>query len=40
MSQTKRRPALVVATLSGDDIILCQITSQAKSGEYSVAHPN
>lgn len=37
MSQTKRRPALVLATLSGDDIILCQITSQAKSDEYSVA---
>lgn len=27
----KRRPALVVAVLSGDDIILCQITSQAPS---------
>ena len=37
MSQTKRRPALVLATLSGDDIILCQITSQAKFDEYSVA---
>jgi mRNA interferase MazF len=36
LSQTKRRPALVLATLSGDDIILCQITSQAKSDEYSV----
>lgn len=36
LSQTKRRPALVIATLKGDDVILCQITSQAKSDEYSV----
>ncbi len=27
----KRRPALVVADLAGDDLILCQITSQASS---------
>jgi mRNA interferase MazF len=27
----KRRPALVVADLAGDDLILCQITSQARS---------
>jgi mRNA interferase MazF len=27
----KRRPALVVADLTGDDLILCQITSQARS---------
>jgi len=27
----KRRPALVVADLRGDDLILCQITSQARS---------
>ena len=33
----KRRPAIVVADLKGDDLILCQITSQAKSDEYSVA---
>ena len=29
LTSTKRRPALVVATLTGDDVILCQITSQA-----------
>jgi len=29
LSASKRRPALVVATLSGDDVILCQITSRA-----------
>jgi len=32
----KRRPALVVADLSGDDLILCQITSQFRSDGYSV----
>ena len=32
----KRRPALVVAELPGDDLILCQITSQARSDNYSV----
>lgn len=28
LTQAKRRPALVVAELEGDDLILCQITSQ------------
>jgi mRNA interferase MazF len=28
LSGSKRRPALVLADLRGDDIILCQITSQ------------
>lgn len=28
LSESKRRPALVLADLSGDDIILCQIASQ------------
>jgi PemK-like, MazF-like toxin of type II toxin-antitoxin system len=32
----KRRPALVVADLAGDDLILCQITSHARSDGYSV----
>ncbi len=32
----KRRPALVVAELTGDDVILCQITRQAHSDRYSV----
>lgn len=32
----KRRPALVVADLAGDDLILCQITSQARSDAYSI----
>jgi len=32
----KRRPALVVADLSGDDLILCQITSQVRSDGFSI----
>jgi mRNA interferase MazF len=32
----KRRPALVVADLTGDDLILCQITSQSRRDGYSV----
>jgi mRNA interferase MazF len=31
----KRRPALVVADLPGNDLILCQITSQAHSDGFS-----
>lgn len=37
LSQTKRRPALVLASLPGNDAILCQITSQARSDSSSVA---
>jgi len=33
----KRRPALVVADLTGDDLILCQITTQTHSDANSVA---
>ena len=32
----KRRPALVVVDLPGDDLILCQITSQTRSDGFSV----
>lgn len=31
----KRRPALVVADLTGDDLILCQITSRSRRDGYS-----
>jgi mRNA interferase MazF len=34
LSQAKRRPALVVAELKGDDLILCQITSQNTQDVY------
>lgn len=30
----KRRPALVVASLPGEDVILCQITSQARNDGF------
>ena len=33
----KRRPALVVADLTGDDLVLCQITTQSRCDDYSVA---
>jgi len=32
----KRRPALVVIDLPGDDLILCQITSQMRSEGFSI----
>lgn len=37
LSQTKRRPALVIAPLQGDDVMLCQITSQVRADEYSIS---
>ncbi len=40
LSQAKRRPALVLAKLTGDDLILCQITSQATLDNYAVAITN
>jgi len=36
LSAVRRRPALVVATLMGDDMILCQITSRAVSDNYAI----
>ena len=32
----KRRPALVVADIAGDDLVLCQITRQTRSDGYEV----
>ncbi|MCI0691408.1 type II toxin-antitoxin system PemK/MazF family toxin [candidate division KSB1 bacterium] len=37
LSATKKRPALVVATLTGDDLLLCQITSQVASDTYAIS---
>lgn len=37
LSDTKKRPVLVVATPGGDDIILCQITSQNHHDRYAIA---
>ena len=36
LTQSKRRPALVVAPLEGDDVILCQITSKAVRDNYAI----
>ena len=37
LTQSKRRPAFVISELSGDDRILCQITSQSVRDKYSVS---
>jgi len=37
LSASKKRPALVIAILEGDDVILCQITSEARQDAYAVA---
>jgi mRNA interferase MazF len=36
LSTVKRRPALVIAAPGGDDVILCQITSQQVLDRYAV----
>jgi mRNA interferase MazF len=36
LTQTKRRPALVINQLDGNDLILCAITSQIKLDRYAV----
>lgn len=37
LTQSKRRPALVLAELDGDDLILCQITSRFINDRYSIS---
>lgn len=37
LSGTKRRPALVLADLPGDDVLLCQITSQHTKDSLAIA---
>lgn len=36
LSGSKRRPAMVLADLPGDDIILCQITSQNSRDSHAI----
>ncbi|RUM58740.1 MAG: type II toxin-antitoxin system PemK/MazF family toxin [Persephonella sp.] len=36
LSQYKKRPALVITNLEGEDLILCQITSKYKKDKYSI----
>lgn len=40
LTHAKRRPALVIASLQGDDLILCQITSQTVSDRYAIPIAN
>jgi len=35
----ERRPALIVAELEGDDLMLCQITSRHRRDGYSITLP-
>ena len=37
LSAAKRRPAFVVAALTGDDVILCQITSKTVADSYAIS---
>lgn len=36
LSQAKKRPAMVVTRLEGQDVILCQITSQDVQDQYAI----
>lgn len=36
LTQAKRRPALVVTELEGNDLLLCQITSQRIRDNYAI----
>ncbi|HID19466.1 MAG TPA: type II toxin-antitoxin system PemK/MazF family toxin [Methanophagales archaeon] len=37
LTKAKRRPALIIAVLEGNDLILCQITSQSIRDRYAVS---
>ncbi|HOO57145.1 MAG TPA: type II toxin-antitoxin system PemK/MazF family toxin [bacterium] len=37
LTQAKRRPALIIADLDGDDYILCQITSRNIGDRYAIS---
>ena len=37
LTGSKKRPALVLADLDGDDIILCQITSQSSKDAFAIS---
>jgi len=37
LTQAKRRPALIVSVLEGDDLILSQVTSQFVKDDYAVS---
>ena len=37
LSANKKRPVLIAATLQGDDVIMCQITSKNVNDNYAVS---
>jgi mRNA interferase MazF len=37
LSKSKRRPALVLTVLQGNDLILCQITSKTVKDNYAIS---
>ncbi len=37
LTESKRRPALVIAPLEADDVILCQITGKSLGDKYSIS---
>lgn len=37
LTHAKRRPALIITALEGDDLILCQITSQLIKDNYAIS---
>lgn len=40
LSTTRKRPALVLASLEGDDIVICEITSRMRKDSYVVSLEN
>ncbi len=36
LSSTKKRPALIISTLLGDDLIVCQITGKVKEDSCAI----
>jgi len=37
LSTTRKRPALVLANLEGDDVVICEITSRIRKDHYIVS---
>ena len=40
LTASKKRPALIIAVLEGNDVILCQITSRLRTDSYSILLAN
>lgn len=40
VSQTRKRPSLVLANLEGDDVIICEITSAMREDAYVISLEN